>query len=1123
MNRHTLAAETLAHTLREHAQHGPQQTALTFLRDGENDAVALTYAELDQRARAIAGRMLTIAPKARRALLLHPPGLEFAAALCGCFYAGVTAVPCYPPSSKLSSRSGERFLRLVNDAQVELALTDAANVSRIFLHLKQMSNLRVLATDQPAESDEAAFPGLKATDLALIQYTSGSTGSPKGVMLSHANLLANLRTIQSRFELGVCSRVVSWLPPYHDMGLIGGILSALACGYPLVMLEPRHFLQKPLRWLQAISRYRADTSGGPGFAYDLCASNIAAEEIERLDLSCWALAFCGAETVRAATLRRFTRIFAKAGFREQALFPCYGLAEATLMSTAAVKGEGARIVTLDAAALAMGHAVPSQQQDACELVSCGKPGAGVALRIVDPQTRLACAAGASGEIWLSGDSVAQGYWNQPEVSREVFENNIGAEGEAAWLRTGDLGLVLDDELFVSGRLKDLIIIRGRNYYPPDIEEIICSSHPALALNACAAFAVEAEAGEHLVIAAEVRREARHRLDAARVVRAMRAALAEAMELNAQTVLLLMPGALIRTTSGKISRTASREQYLAGQWTPIPVEESLPAATSAESRLFSATEQKLFRHIATVLRVPVDALDGGQSLGELGLDSLKRVELAITLEQSFGIHLDVELLAADLPLSNLTRLLQEAALRESEDVAACPDGKAEPLDTPGRDVPLTPLQHAFLHAGVKQPESFVEIVYLRTPRNLNADALRLALFNLEARYDSLRLRFYVEGSSWKQVYGTPGTGLLFERVDAAGLSAAEVRERRATMVENLKTGINLANGPLLKAVLFDRGALETGVLGLAFHHLVIDVLSVSIFISALQHAYAQALSGQAEISRSEPLFGRWLLAMDAHAQGTALSELEYWRGVCGEPGTGAAMARIGEPGSNPASRWKSIVQPGMSPLENRQFLQRYPAPLQRHDVFLAALAHAWCRISGEDHALILLERHGRKPFACTAPMTAMGWFVCHYPVRIPSQPAMAPDKQVDSAQRIMREVPGEGEGYGLLSRACRDEAARLTMSKLRRPRLKLIYRGSIDDGFRADALFPVIGSESCAHAYHEAQERADENCHIELYVTMPRGVLSWTLQYAPAFCDEPGACALVNAIEQFVKALAVVEQ
>lgn len=1107
------------HTLSEHVRQRPQQTALTFLRDGENDTVTLTYSELDQRARAIAGHILAVAPNAKRALLLHPPGLEFAAALCGCFYAGVTAVPCYPPSSKFNSRSGERFLRLVNDAQVELALTDSANVSRIFLHLKQLSNLRLLATDKTEEWEGVVFPDIRPDDLALIQYTSGSTGSPKGVKLSQANLMANLSAIEQSFGRGESACVVNWLPPYHDMGLIGSILGSLVCGYALVMLEPRHFLQKPLRWLQAISRYRADTSGGPGFAYDLCASNIAAEEIEKLDLSCWELAFCGAETVRAATLRRFSSTFARSGFSKSALFPCYGLAEATLMATAARRTEGARIVTLDTTALSMGYAVPSQQQNASELVSCGKPGASMALRIVDPKTLQVCEVGTIGEIWLSGASVSQGYWNQHEASRNTFENKLEHEGEACWLRTGDLGFVLDGELFVSGRLKDLIIIRGRNYHPPDIEEVICSSHPALAFNACAAFSVETETGEQLVIAAEVRREARHRLDGARVVRAMRAALSESLELRAQVELLLMPGTLPRTTSGKISRTACRQQYLSGHWAPIPVDESQFASPPAYARPSSATEEKLFRHIATVLRVPADSLDQELSLGILGMDSLKRVELAITLEQSFGIHLNVELFEPDLTLAEMAKMLQKAPLRDNEEAKNQLNSEADAFDKPGREVPLTPLQHAFLHAGVEKPESFLEIVYLRTPRNLKIAALQLALSNLEASYDSLRLRFHNDGSGWKQVYGNRGTSLLFELLDATGLSATAVREQRAAMVGKLKSGINLAEGPLVKAVLYNRGTQESGILGLSFHHLVIDVLSASIFITTLQHAYSKALSGLNKTSCEEPLFGRWLLAMDAHAQGNVLNENDHWRGVCGELTTDVPVTCIDNPKINSFSNWKLITQRVLSPVENSQFLLRYPAPMQRHDVFLAAFSQAWCKVSGDDHALILLERHGRKPYADTAPLKAMGWFVCCYPVRIPHQAEITPEAMVNVTQQIMREVPGGGESYGLLSKVCRDETIRAGMRKLRRPRLKLIYRGSIDDGFRADALFPVIGSESCSHALYEAQERAGENCHIELYVSMTRGTLSWTLQYATAYCDEIRAHALADEICTFIQVLA----
>lgn len=1106
----SIPSETLVHALHEHIQRRPQQTALIFLRDGEDDAVSLTYAELDARAKAIAGQMLTAVPDARRALLLHPPGLEFAAALCACFYAGVTAVPCYPPSSKLSSRSGERFARLLKDAQAELVLTDSANVAKTFLHLKQASNVRLIATDKPLDSDDNVFSERKiqAGDLALLQYTSGSTGSPKGVMLSHANLMANLDSIKSRFGLSASSTVVSWLPPYHDMGLIGGILSALVCGYPLIMLDPRHFLQKPLRWLQAIDRYRADTSGGPGFAYDLCAAQIAPEQIEALDLSCWALAFCGAETVRAGTLRRFSRAFAGAGFPESALFPCYGLAEATLMATAVNRGAGARIVSFDSEALTVGRAKPAAGigVPGSELVGCGRPGEGVALCIVDPQTKLVCPDGVIGEIWLAGDSVAGGYWGQPADSSEVFRNRIEAEGDSEWLRTGDLGFLSDGELYVSGRSKDLVIIRGRNYYPPDLEEAVCCSHPALALNACAAFSVDGDLGEQLVVACEIRRDARQSLDAARVIRAMRAALSEFFELSADAVLLLRPGSLPRTTSGKIIRSACREAFSNGLWQPLG-SEAEPSAPDSES--------DLFQRIASVLRVPTASLDAEQTLGELGLDSLKRVELAIMLERSLGCSLAPELFDADLHLADLELLLQQAAGQKNQqqpEFAGLPESG---FDVPGRELPLTPLQHAFLYSGVEQPENFVEIVYLRTPRYLDADKLQQALHCLETQYDSLRLRFHRDGPHWQQVYGEPGTGLAFERIDVAGLSASQLREQRSAMVQSLKAGFNLAEGPLLRAVLFDRGPHENGILGLGFHHLVIDVLSVSIFVTALQYAYADALAGRIAPQVAEPLYGRWLTAMADHAQTIAAAELAYWRGVCGEKELPLQEPAGDSELDKSTPRWKWLDHLGLSQAKNRRFLLIYPTPGQRHDVFLAALAHAWCVVSGEDHALVLLEKLGRQAFGGVAPLKAMGWFVCLYPVRISNQPDRDAAQRVIETQQILGKVPGQGEGYGLLARVCNDQSVRETMNNLRRPRLKLIYRGSIDDGYRADAIFPVIGSESASEAYYEAMERNGENCHIELYVTMKRGSLAWLLQYTPGFCDEAKANALNSEIDAFI--------
>ncbi len=1057
----------------EHIRLQPEKTILTFLRDGEKDAVSLSFSELEDRARKIASRLLVHAPKGSRALLLHPPGLEFCSALLGCFYAGIIAVPCYPPSSKLSSRSGERFLRLARHCDAAIALTDSSNISRLLPHFRQ-SSVKLLATDSPFEEQSIALPEIIDSDLALIQYTSGSTGSPKGVMLTHANLAANLESIMLRYELSESSTVVSWLPPYHDMGLIGGILSALHCGYPLVMMEPRHFLQKPVRWLEAMDRYRADVSGGPNFAYDLCADRIPDEAIENLDLSSWTLAFCGAETVKPGTLKRFAENFSKTGFKASSLFPCYGLAEATLMATAVDRGKGAKTINLDGA----------------EIVSCGKAGDGVEIAIVDPTTGTVRPEGKEGEIRIKGKNVATGYWNDHEESGKTFGNVIPGRGDV-WLRTGDLGFLLDDELYVNGRLKDLIVLRGRNYHPSDIEEEASTSHPSLELNACAAFSID---DGDFVIAIEVRREARRNIDPSKIVRAIQAGLAQSFDLAAGEIVLLPPGSLPRTTSGKISRSSCREQYLSGTLKPIR-----KAPDEVSIRLHSEMEKKICHLVSGVLRIPLDSIEPELKLGEIGFDSLKRVELALTIEEAFDVCIDAESLSSDLDLSSLALMIRESSSRKAPQ-----SEEADEFDPAGRELPLTPLQHAFLHPGPENPESFLEIVYLRTPSELDIHALKRGLFMLEYRFDSLRMRFSKEGDVWKQQYGISGTGISFEMMDASGMSAEEVRKNRTIMVESLKSGFDLAEGPVMRAVFFDRGENETGLLGLSFHHLVIDVTSVSIFVTSLQHAYQSALSGNI-VKNGKCEYGKWLLALDAYGKKEALKQVDYWKEVCGESEDADCSLK-----PDPSQRWKLLFHPGLSPAENRRFVEKHPLPIERHHAFLAALAHAWCKMTGEGNALVLLEFHGRKAFEDTNPTTAMGWFVCRYPVKLPVK--QDPAELFQETRKIMQQIPDEGIGYGLLM--MRGDA----MKTLRRPRIKLIYRGGMDDGFRENAMFPVIGSENVSDALYEAQENAGENCHVELYVTMKRGQLSWTVQYSPAYFDGEKASYLSEEIAAFIQTL-----
>ena len=521
--------------------------------DGESREVTLTYGDLDRRARTIAATLRALHAAGQRVLLIYPPGLDFIIAWFGCAYAGSPAVALPPPQPARARRFVFTTAAIANDARPALGLTTAAMLPS--LAAAELGSIRWIATDVDANLKAPSdTPGPEtspgADDIAFLQYTSGSTATPRGVMVTHANLMANLQAIERTFWRPGDESSVSWLPPYHDMGLIGAILAPLYLGSPVTLLSPLTFVQRPVRWLQAISRYRGAVSGGPSFAYDLCVRRITAEQRAGLDLSCWRVAFNGAEPVNPRTIREFTDQFASCGFAPEAFKPCYGLAEATLLVSVNELSTTPCLQALRRDELEHHHAVRCAEDcaDARLLASSGQPV--VPVRIVDPSSGTPCAPGVIGEIEVAGPSVARGYWNQPVLSSQTF-------GE--FLRTGDLGFLLDGELFVTGRLKDLIIIDGTNHYPQDIERTVGASHPALDAGDCAAFAVEVDGREALVVVAAVQSAARQSLDD--VHRAIRAAIAEQHDLRIHDLRLVKRGDIPKTASGKVRRAACRTAYL----------------------------------------------------------------------------------------------------------------------------------------------------------------------------------------------------------------------------------------------------------------------------------------------------------------------------------------------------------------------------------------------------------------------------------------------------------------------------------------------------------------------------------------------------------------------------------
>ena len=507
-------SSTLVQLLQTRAAEDSDRLAYRFIQDNEAEIVTITYGELDRRARAIGAWLESFGASGERALLLYPSGLDYIAAFFGCLYAGVTAVPAYPP--KLN-RPVPRIQSIVDDSQASFALTTSTilhNIEQRFEHAPDLQALRWLNTEQVPAGLEADWrqPAISAETLAFLQYTSGSTSQPKGVMLSHANLMHNLKAIYHGFQLTPDSSGVFWLPSYHDMGLIGGILEPMYIGGPSTLMSPVSFLQRPVRWLEAISRYQGTTTGAPNFAYDLCVDKITPEQKETLDLRSCTLAFCGAEPIRPETLERFARTFEPCGLRRNVFYPCFGMAEGTLLVSGGEGPTEPRTFTIDRKSLERDRVVPAASEEAGSLtmVNCGKPVIDQKIVIVDPTTLERCVPDQVGEIWISGPSVAQGYWGLHEETKRTFQAYLSDTGEGPFLRTGDLGFLQNGELFVTGRLKDLIIIHGSNHYPQDIELTVEASHNALQPGGGAAFSVTDEGKEKLVIVQEVTRQGQKR-------------------------------------------------------------------------------------------------------------------------------------------------------------------------------------------------------------------------------------------------------------------------------------------------------------------------------------------------------------------------------------------------------------------------------------------------------------------------------------------------------------------------------------------------------------------------------------------------------------------------------------
>jgi amino acid adenylation domain-containing protein len=867
--------------------------AYVFLAGGETETERLSWRELDAGACKVAAALSETCKPGERALLLFPPGLDFVSAFCGCLYARVVAVPAYPPRPR---RDDERLRAIARDAAPAVVLTTSpllAGAAQLIERAPELAEASWLAADTLQEAPSWDGPEARPDDLAFLQYTSGSTASPKGVMVSHANLAHNERMIQTAFGQDEESVVAGWLPLYHDMGLIGNVLQPLWSGGRCVLMSPASFLQRPRRWLEAIGRYRATTSGGPNFAYDLCVRRVAPAERPGLDLSSWRVAFNGAEPVRAETLGRFAAAFAPCGFRRAAFYPCYGLAEATLLVAGGTIGEGPRLAAFSPQSLERNEPkAPAEGAAERRLVGCGRPWLDQRLAIVDPESLAACPAGAVGEIWVAGPSVAQGYWGQPEETERTF-GAVTAPGGEPWLRTGDLGFLAGEELYVTGRLKDLIILRGRNHYPQDLELTAERSHPALRPGGGAAFALEVGSEERLVLVHELERRAEDGEDLEQIAAAVRRSIAGEHEVPVHEVVLVRAGAVPKTSSGKVQRrfcgTLYREGKLAvlgrsllGELDEGPPAAPPPTAATGLRRTLLASRdeerlplvEELLRHaFARLTRTDGGCIDPDRPLVELGLDSLVAVELTGAVE--------AELEAAP----SVAALLDGLSLREAaRQVLTLVTSGGEPVlqPVPGAEVGEHPLSWGqrslwFLHRLAPESAAYNMAAAVRLCGSVDRQALLRAFQALVDRHAVLRTT-YGEGPDGPVQRVAERGAAFFQRVNAADWSGEDLRGR---LGEEAFRPFDLERGPVLRVTLFARGPGED-VLLFCVHHIAADLWSLAILVRELGTLYSRHAAGQDEYEE-EALprldlhyadYARWQVDMLAGSAGRRL--WEHWQ-------------------------------------------------------------------------------------------------------------------------------------------------------------------------------------------------------------------------------------------------------
>jgi amino acid adenylation domain-containing protein len=810
---------TLLDLLRRRAAEHPEQVIYTQLNDFGEKIATMTYRELEIGAQAVAVAMQATIEPGDRVIVACPHGLDFITAFFGCIYAGAIAVPAYPPNKR---RWLERLRQIAQDSGASAIVGRQRQIGKVVIPGMNLNSIALEGISTECASDWQE-PKIGSQTIAFLQYTSGSTGDPKGIMVSHGNILHNEKLIYEVFGQGAGSIVVGWLPMYHDMGLVGTVLQPLYAGTQCIVLSPHAFLQRPFRWLEAISRFQADTSGGPNFAYDLCVDKVTEEELATLDLSCWRVAFNGAEPVRSSTLNRFSARFGACGFRRSSFFPCYGLAEATLLVSGLKPAPDC--------------AVLESQEDGKTrpIVSCGSWGTGE-IAIVDEKTSEVCGEGKIGEIWVASPSVAEGYWNQPEQTERIFGARLPNSNSRAFLRTGDRGFIHAGELFVTGRIKDLIIVRGHNYHPNDLEATVETATRDLGMGACVAFGIEADGEERVVIMQEI--GSGEPADSDTVIATIRHRMADEHELAPYAIILSKPGSIRRTSSGKPRRFACREAFFKGEiaalasWienfaeSPV-VDETVTIESPAD------VEEWLIRQIAGMRALRPASIDPGSPFDRCGIDSLQSIELINRVIAKFGVHLPLTTFMSETTIADLGPRIWNARRQSGQ-----PQEKVS-HDFRG-NYPLSFGQQGlwFLHQIEPESSTYNIAHAVRICTAFDPGALRRAFELLVARHAALRTAFDASaGMPCQRIEQQVELPFFEEDVTSCGDNYVA-----DSLSAEASRPFVLGRAPLIRVRLFHRDDSDS-ILLLVVHHIIADLWSLAVLIRELGVLYNAEVKSQ----------------------------------------------------------------------------------------------------------------------------------------------------------------------------------------------------------------------------------------------------------------------------------------